>query len=80
MATNPLNSISRYAKLRTPPFPGKRLDGLFMNSRQLGRSWGKETLTLPGQPHDLTLPMNLPIEGNRCTATASLDIPYTPRG
>lgn len=32
--------------------------------------------TLAGQPHPITVPMSIQIDGNRCTASGQFDIPY----
>ncbi len=40
----------------------------------------KGTLTLLGQPHEIAVPMTVQIEGNRCTATGSFEIPYVQWG
>lgn len=32
--------------------------------------------TLVGQPHPITVPMTIRIDGNRCTATGQFDVPY----
>ncbi|MFP5228010.1 MAG: YceI family protein [Acidobacteriota bacterium] len=36
----------------------------------------KGTFTLLGQPHEITVPMTVQIDGSHCTATGSFDIPY----
>jgi polyisoprenoid-binding protein YceI len=70
--------------LKVPRFPSVTFEPTGF-AGQIGPSGTSQILvkgnfTIVGQPHEITVPMTVQIDGDRCTATGSFVVPYVQWG